>query len=256
MGLPVLNLELRYKVDLPISGKTVEVRPYLVKEEKVLLTAMETEDKKSISAAVHTILSNCTFGYDVDSLPLLDVEYLMLKLKMYSAGEVITVHVKCNNTVTRPTLDTETGEPTGESEERKCGFITDVDIDLEEKLLVDTSEILDPFIQLTDAVGVSLRSPVFDMFEAVINSESNSEVTFEILASCLDFITDEDAIIRDFTADEAQEFLGNLNKKQLKAIKAYLESIPQLTIKHDYKCIQCGYEQELVLRNFFDFFTD
>lgn len=256
MTLPVINVDLRYKVKLPISGQALEVRPYLVKEEKILLTAMESEDKKEVANAVHTILSNCTFGYDVNSLPLLDVEYLMLKLKMYSAGEVVTVHVKCNNKVTLPTLNPDTGEPTGEEEERKCGHITDIDVDLEEQLIVDTSEMISPDIPLTNTVSVSLRPPVFDMFEEVVQSDSNAEISFEILASCLDFITDEDEIIRDFTADEAQEFLGNLNKKQLKAIKSYLESIPELTIKQDYKCEQCGYEQQLVLRNFFDFFID
>ena len=114
------------------------------------------------------------------SLPLIDVEYLMMKMKMYSAGEVITVHVKCNNRVTLPTLDPETGDPTGAEEERKCGFITDIDVDLEKQLIIDPSEMLSPIVQLTDTVSVSLRPPVFDMFEEVINSDSNSKISFEI----------------------------------------------------------------------------
>jgi len=256
MGLPQLNVDLRYNITLPISGKKLEVRPYLIKEEKILLTAMESEDKKDVAVAVSKILANCTFDYDISQLPLVDIEYLMLKLKMYSAGEVITVHVKCNNKVTLPTLDPETGEPTGEEETRKCGHITDIDIDLEEHLEVDLSEMKDSKIKLTETVGVALRPPVFDMFEEVVNSDSNTALTFEVLASCLDYIWDEDEVIKEFSANEAEMFLGNLNKKQLKDIKSYLESIPDLTVKQDYKCEQCGYEQVLVLRNFFDFFTD
>lgn len=256
MALPTLNTDLRYNVTLPLSKKKLEVRPYLVKEEKILLTAMEAEDKNEIAVAVHKVLSNCTFGADVDDLPLLDIEYLMLKLKMYSAGEVITVHVKCNNEVELPTLNNETGEPTGETEKRLCGHISHVDIDLEKKLVVDTDSMKSNKITLTKDIGVVLRPPVFSMFEDVVGAKSTAKVSFEVLANCLDYIWNEDQIIKEFTSEEAEEFLGNLNKKQLKDIKEYLESIPQLEIREDYKCEQCGYEQELKLRNFFDFFTD
>lgn len=258
MTLPILNNDIRYTVDLPISGERLSVRPYLVKEEKILLTAMESENKRDIVDAVFQVLSNCTNSYPVESLPLNDVEFLLLKLKMYSSGEVVEVNVKCNNPVDRPILNKDTGQPTGETKEVPCEHVTTIEVNLEEELEMDASGILENKVILTEdhSVGVTLRPPTFGVFPDVVGDKTGTEISFEFLADAIESVWQDDEVFNDFSSEEAQNFLESLDKKQMKKIEKYLESLPKQTVEREYKCPRCAYEQKLVLKDFFDFFTD
>lgn len=244
MSLPLPNTDIRYRVTLPISQRELEVRPYLIREEKILLTAMESENKKDIATAVRQVLRNCTFDAKIDDLPLIDIEYLMLKLKMYSAGEMVPVHVKCHNKV---------------GEGKTCGHIGTIEVDLEKDLVVDTENVEDSKVPLTDTIGVKLRPPSFRLFDTVMDfsgQASGVKINYDIIADAIEMIWDDEEVFKDFSGEEVQTFLSNLNKKQMKDIHKYLDSLPALQVKKDYKCKACGYEQELVLESFFDFFTD
>ena len=229
MALPALN-EITYEIKLPISKKTVTIRPWLMREEKALLVAN----------AVVTILRNCSFDTDVERLPLLDVEYMLLHAKAYSAGEIVPIHIQCKNNVD--------GKP--------CNHIGEVDVDILKELVITTpDEKMDNRIQLTDNIGVVMRSPTFAVFKSLLQKQNLPEVSFEMMAASIDHVwMGKDEIIKDFTAQEVAEWLDNFNQKQLSQVAAYVRNLPKLQVKHNYKCKKCGFKGEFILENLFNFF--
>lgn len=256
--LPELNKTVTHKIKLPISGTEMTIRPYLVGEEKILLTAMETEDGSDIPNAIRQVISNCTFGQPIDALSWIDIEYLMLKLKMYSAGEIVELHIKCRNKVKKPTVDPLTLPEGTEPEmvEVECGAITDIAIDLSKDITVDTSKIKDNVIKLTDTIAIGLRPPRFQLLERMLSRETETAMAWDAIAECVDYVVNGDEIIRDFSADEVEKFIDSFNSKQLKAVRDYVDSLPKLEVRKEFKCDACNYSKTLVLRNFKDFFTE
>jgi len=237
--LPKLNA-IKYELELPISKRSITVRPWLVGEEKALMIAKESKNPQEIANAIVNILTNCAFGENIEALPIVDVEYLLLMVKSYSNGEVTSVNIRCNNRV----------------DDKPCGHIEEVDIDLHKEMSLSETERVDPNIQLTKTVGVTMVPPKFGSFRALLKDKTMTEITFETLAAAIHHVWNGDEIIDSFTPEELMDFVDNFTSDQLKKITAYLKSIPKLQVKHDYTCKKCGYKGEFVLENLFNFFTD
>lgn len=239
MNLPQLNA-VKYEVSLPVSKRTVEVRPWLISEEKALLIAKESEKPEEIAYAVLNILKQCTFDEDIEHMPIADVEWILLNAKAYSSGEMTNLLLRCQRK--------------GDDGE-KCSGTTPVEIDLQKEANIDDFKFdFDKTVKLTDTISVTLKSPNFGIFKKLLTSDSFAENTFQTIASAIDYITDDDEVIKNFTLDDAIKFIESMNEKQLKDVTAVLNKFPKLMVSHDYKCSKCGKKNNFKVRNFFNFF--
>jgi hypothetical protein len=240
MALPKLNVPV-YEAILPSTEKVIKYRPFLVKEEKILLTALETEDTKSLSSAVRQIVNNCVQGeLDVDKLPTFDIEYLFLRLRAKSVGEKVTIGLR----------------PYGcsKNEGGLCKNTTEVEINLEE-VKVTKNKASSSKIMLDDKIGIKMRYP--DINTINLTGENPTEAAgMDVIRGCIEMIfTEEETHERDsFTDEELDEFIDSLNSQQFKLIRNFFDNMPVLKHTVKYKCETCGEKKETTLQGLNSFF--
>jgi len=239
MALPKLNVPV-YEAILPSTEKVIKYRPFLVKEEKLLLTALEADDSKALSSAVKQIVNNCVQGeLDVDNLSTFDIEYLFLRLRAKSVGEKVTVGLR----------------PWGcpKNEGKLCESSTSVEINLEE-VKVDKSTASSSKIMLDDKIGIKMKYPDIDSVNII--GTSSEAAGMDVIRGCVDMIfTEEETYERDsFTDKELDEFIDSLNSQQFKLIKDFFDNMPVLTHTVKYKCETCGENKETTLTGLNSFF--
>ena len=202
-----------YELELPSSGKTIKYRPFLVKEEKVLVIAMESEDTKQITNAIKAVLKSCvqTKGIKIETLPTFDIEYLFLNIRGKSVGEELEVNIICPD-------DEETSVP--------------VMIALED-IQVEKSDDHSPQIKLDANLMMEMKYPSLDEFiknNFDFNEENQMDQSFQLIASCIDKIYSEEEVwaTADCTKKEVNEFLESMNSSQFKLIEKFFETMPKL----------------------------
>ena len=202
-----------YELVLPSTEKTVQYRPFLVKEEKVLVIALESEDTKQITNAIKAVLKSCvlTKGIKVENLPTFDIEYLFLNIRGKSVGEELDVTLVCPD-------DGETEVP--------------VKINLEE-IQVQRSEEHTNQIKLDDNLMMELRYPSLDQFiksNFDFKETNQMDQSFALIATCIDKIYNEDEVwaTADCTKKEVNEFLESMNSSQFKEIEKFFDTMPKL----------------------------
>jgi len=214
MPLPKINTPT-YELELPSTGKKIKYRPFLVREEKILIMALESEDMKQITSAIVQILSDCilTRGIKVSDLSTFDIEYLFLNVRAKSVGETVEVNITCPDD----------GETTVQME------IAIDDIRVQKNK--DHKEI----IKLDDNLSMKLKYPSLDQF-VENNFETNEEVSdvnrsLSMITSCIDMIYDseESWSASDCSKKELEEFVDQLNTKQFKEIETFFTTMPKLT---------------------------
>jgi len=238
MALPKLNVPV-YEAILPSTEKVIKYRPFLVKEEKLLLTAQESGED-AVLPAVKQIIKNCVQGeLDIDNMPLFDIEYLFLRLRAKSVGEEVTLGLK------------PWGCPQNNGE--LCEFTTEVSVNLEEiKCVKDkkhTSKIM-----LDDKIGIMMKYP--DISQMNIGESENDIMGMKIIKNSINMIfTEEDTHERDsFTDKELDEFVDSLNTKQMDKIRNFFETMPTLKHTVKYNCKTCGEEKETTVQGLNSFF--
>ncbi len=218
MPLPTIATPT-YELELPITKKTVKYRPFLVKEEKILVIAMESQDEKQIGRAVKDVLSNCILskGVRVDKLPTFEIEYLFLHVRGKSVGEQVEILITCPD-------DGATQVP----------VVVDID-----EIKLDVNPDHDRDVVLDDNYTLRLKYPSLGQF---IKSNFNStdvsvEETFNLVADCVDqvFSPEESFSASDCTKKELNTFLEQLNSKQFKKIETFFETMPKL--KHEFDIV-------------------
>ena len=237
MALPKLNVPV-YEAILPSTEKVIKYRPFLVKEEKLLLTAQESGDD-AVLPAVKQIIKNCVQGeLDVDNMPLFDIEYLFLRLRAKSVGEEITLGLK--------------PYPCVQNDGELCKFTTEVAINLEEIECVKNEKHTSK-IMLDNKIGILMKYP--DISQLNIKGSEN-EMGLKVIKKCINMIfTEEETHERDsFTDKELDEFIDSLNSIQMEKINNFFETMP--TIKHTakYTCKTCGEEKETTVQGLNSFF--
>ena len=237
MALPRLNVPV-YEAILPSTEKVIKYRPFLVKEEKLLLTAQESGEE-AVLPAVKQIIKNCIQGeIDVDNMPIFDIEYLFLRLRAKSIGEEVTLGLK------------PWGCPQNNGE--LCKFTTEVVINLEE-IECKKDKNHSSKIMLDDNVGIMMKYP--DISQIGIKG-SEIEMGMKVIKNCINMIfTEEETHEKDsFTDKELDEFIDSLNSKQMENINKFFETMP--TIKHTakYTCKTCGEEKETTIQGLQSFF--
>ena len=202
-----------YELELPSSGKTIKYRPFLVKEEKVLVIAMESEDTKQITNAIKAVLKSCvqTKGIKIESLPTFDIEYLFLNIRGKSVGEELEVNVICPD-------DEETTVP--------------VMIALED-IQVEKMDGHSPQIKLDSKLMMEMKYPSLDEFiknNFDFKEENQMDQSFQLIASCIDKIYSDEEVwaTADCTKKEVNEFLESMNSSQFKLIEKFFETMPKL----------------------------
>ena len=235
MALPILNTPT-YEVELPISKQNVKYRPFLVKEEKILLMALESQDQKQIMNAMRDIIDACTFGkIESRELPVAELEFLFLKLRSKSVGEKSNIGLKCTS----------------------CSTQNDFEINLEEVDL-DIQGAKSNKLMLTDNVGIIMKYPTSDdVLRNIDSKKSDVENTYAVIAASIDKIFDSQNVYEASTQSkkELQDFIDSLNKQQFELIKDFFTNLPKLKLPVDFMCTKCGASNHVVLEGLESFFA-
>ena len=228
-----------YELEIPSSGKKIKYRPFLVKEEKILIIAMESEDNKQIAEAVKNVISNCilTKGIKVEELSTFDIEYIFLNIRGKSVGEEVEVLITCpDDEVTKvPTL-----------------------INLDD-IRVQTSEKHSRDIKLDDNLTMRMKYPSMNEFVKSnfnVNDMIDVDDTFDLISSCIEQVYSEEESwsASDCTKKELSEFLEQLSSKQFKEIENFFETMPKLSHIITVTNPNTGIESEVVLEGLAAFF--
>ena len=233
MALPKLATA-KYELTLPSTGNKVEYRPFLVKEEKILLTAQATGEESDMLRAVEQIIENCTFGtLKTGDLPFFDIEYVFIKLRSKSIGEVATVKL----------LMPDDGETQ-----------VDVDINLDEVECVrDVSH--NALIQLTDDIGLTLDYPRVEAL-AKLGDLSEDQAGFAIVKDCVSQIHDAENVYAksDMDSKELDEFIDSLTHSQFEKVQEFFDTMPKVKHTVKVKNPNTGVVNEIVIEGMQNFF--
>ena len=229
-----------YELELPSTGQSIQYRPFLVKEEKVLVIALESEDNKQITTAIKAVLKSCilTKGVKVESLPTFDIEYLFLNIRGKSVGEELEVNVICPD-------DGETTVP--------------VVINLDE-IEVQKDENHSNKIKIDDSIMMELKYPSLDQFiknNFDFNDKNAMDQSFDLIATCIDKIYTEDEVwaTADCTKKEVKEFLESMNSNQFKEIESFFETMPKLSHTISVTNPKTKVKSDVVLEGLASFFA-
>ena len=228
-----------YELVLPSTGKKIKYRPFLVKEEKILILALESEDPKQITNAIKTTLKSCisTRGIKVEDLPTFDIEYIFLNIRGKSVGESVDVLVTCPD-------DNET------QVEHKI-YIDEIQIEKDEKH--------NPDIKLDPSLTLRMKYPSLNEFvknNFNVSDDNTLQASMDIIVSCIDVVYSEDEswAAADCTKKELDEWLGTLNTSQFKEIEYFFETMPKLTHKVKVMNPNTKVESEVTLEGLTSFF--
>jgi len=228
-----------YELELPSTGKTIQYRPFLVKEEKLLVIALESEDTKQITTAIKAVLRNCilTKGVKVEALPTFDIEFLFLNIRGKSVGEDLEVNILCPD-------DGKTSVP--------------VSINLDD-IVVQKSENHTNQIKLDTKIMMEMKYPSLDEFiknNFDFNDTNQMDQSFKLIASCIDKIYTEDDVwaSEDCTKKEMNDFLESMNSSQFKEIEKFFESMPKLKHTIEVTNPNTKVTSEVVLEGLASFF--
>jgi hypothetical protein len=242
--LPKLDVPI-YEVKLLSSGKVIRFRPFLVKEQKLFLMASESEDSKETINVIRQVLRNCILDdISIDDLPTFDLEWLFMHLRARSVEEVVDLKYKCNNTV-----KDEKGE------EDRCTGVVNFKMNLLEIEPTRHPEHTNK-IQLTENLGVCLKYPSFEMIQKY-ESLSEANIMSKVLVDCIDYLYDKEQVYyaKDNTKEELDEFVDNLQQKDLEKIKHFFETMPEIKKNVQFKCPKCAYEENIEIKGIQNFFV-
>ena len=228
-----------YELVLPSTDQTIQFRPFLVKEEKLLVLALESEDNKQITTAIKSVLKNCviTKGIKVEQLPTFDIEFLFLNIRGKSVGEELEVNIVCP--------DDETTQVT-------------VDINLDD-IQVQKNEEHNKQIKLDENLMMEMKYPSLDQFiknNFDFNEKNQMDQSFQLIASCIDKIYSEEEVwaTADCTKKEVNDFLEQMNSGQFKLIETFFETMPKLSHTIKITNPKTKVENDVVLEGLASFF--
>ena len=239
MPLPKISTP-SYELELPSTGQVIKYRPFLVREEKLLLIALESEDSKQITTAIKTVIKNCieTKGIKVETLPTFDIEYLFLNIRAKSVGEEIEVNIICPD---------------------------DEDTTVKVKLNVDEIKVTKNsdhknIIKIDDNIMMEMKYPSLEQFiksNFDFSEKNTMEQSFELISDCIDKIYTEEEVwsTSDVTKKELIEFLEQMNSSQFKEIETFFETMPKLSHKIEVTNPNTKVKSEVVLEGLSSFFA-
>ena len=239
MPLPTI-VTPTYELTLPSNGKKIKYRPFLVKEEKVLVIALESEDNKQITTAIKSVLKNCILskGIKVEDLPTFDIEYLFLNIRGKSVGEDLEVNIICPD-------DEKTQVP--------------VTIALDE-IEVQKDDNHTNKIKIDDSIMMEMKYPSLEQFiknNFDFNEKNMMDQSFDLIATCIDKVYTEDEVwtAADCTKKEMRDFLEQMNSQQFKEIETFFETMPKLSHTINVTNPKTKVKSDVVLEGLSSFFA-
>jgi hypothetical protein len=234
MALPKV-VTPEFTTTLPSTGKKIRFRPFLVKEEKILLMAMEGNDSIEISTTVRNILKSCVLDeINVDKLPTFDIEHLFLQLRAKSVGEVVELRVRHQNP------------------ESECKGFADVTVNIDEIKITPFSRD-DTKIMMNDEIGVVVHYPTIN---DIIDLElTNADSIMNLVVNCVDYAFDKNQIYNEFTRQEMIDFLESFNSDQFVNLIKFFDKIPKIHYDLNWTCPTCGESETIELEGLTSFFT-
>lgn len=236
MALPTVEAP-KYRTTLFSTGDIVEYRPFLVKEEKVLLIALESKDVNQMVQAMYDIIDACTFNtLNVRKLPTYDMEHLFVQIRQKSVGEKQRVEVKCP----------------------ECGTPNEFELNFDKvKLSSDPKEINDT-IRISDNIAIKLKHPTLTEVYGVIKQDQTvAEQSINVAASAVDTIFYGEDVYDEAntTLEDIKQFIENLSSEQYKGIQEFVSKVPKIELDVAYTCQNCGHHEEETIRGLQSFFT-
>ena len=229
-----------YELVLPSTDQTIQFRPFLVKEEKLLVLALESEDNKQITTAIKSVLKNCvlTKGIKVEQLPTFDIEFLFLNIRGKSVGEELEVNIVC-------------------PDDEKTQVTVDINLD---DIQVQKNEEHNKQIKLDDNLMMEMKYPSLDQFiknNFDFNEKNQMDQSFQLIASCIDKIYNEEEVwaTADCTKKEVNDFLEQMNSGQFKLIETFFETMPKLSHTISVTNPKTKVESDVVLEGLASFFA-
>lgn len=235
MALPKLNDTPKYDIVIPSTNALVRFRPFLVKEEKVLMMAMESQDSKQILDTVVDTISACVID-DIprNSLTVFDVEYLFTQIRAKSVGETSTINMTCS----------------------ECSEDTQVTVNIGD-ITIDVPDV-ETLIPLTDTISIEMKYPSWASLlgDDINENQSAVDVTFRLIAQCIDAVItpDERILMRDQSVDEVNEFIEGMTQEQFTKVREFVESMPRMKKDVEYTCSFCQHNNKYTLEGLADFF--
>lgn len=260
MKLPSIPVP-RFDITLPSSGKVVSARPFLVSEQKIILYAVEIKAEDQIFNAIDDVLDNCLFGkVDIDTLPLYDVEHIMLQIRARSVSEKININYICNHIIEDKVVNAEVIKHHPDAEP----ILGKGPCDERIPLTVDISRVLcaipeeresSPTIMFSETIGVQMRDMKYREYKQIRSIKDASTRALSTIAACVDTVIDGEDLHThtDFSQDEMVAWLGELTNQDFRALKEYALNLPTLESHHQLTCPSCGHGGEVHLKGLNDF---
>jgi len=248
MNLPKIELPT-FELEMPCTGKKVTFRPFLVKEQKILLMALESKAEEDIIRGIKQIISNCVINkdFDVEDMSSVDLEYFFMNLRARSIGEKINLNYTCKNIV----------------EEKECNNIMKFEHDiLSAKIERDPTH--DKTIFFTKDVGVVMKYPSMKMAENMIlktkaksKDKSDIDIALDIIIDCMDYIFEKENIfyIKEMNRDQVKDYIENIPKTSFDKIEKFFNTMPKINSVAQHKCAKCGFEHNIKLDGITNFFV-
>jgi hypothetical protein len=243
MALPKIDLPT-YDVSLVSRGLT-KFRPFTVKEQKILMAALETEDFDVAIASIKQVINNCLVEkIDVDELPMIDLELLFLAIRSKSMGEKLNLYFNCNQPV--PTDMTGNTKP--------CGMVLELEVNIDQ---LEPIKLKDKRIQLTPDIIVEMKYPTFNLINLLQKANNAVDAELIVVGGCLDKFYNKNEVINvaDASVQEVIEFLESLTDDKYEKLISWVRSTPKVRKKVETVCPKCSKKHEIQLEGLADFFT-
>ena len=240
MALPI-NTTPTYSVTLPSTGQQIQYRPFLVKDQKNLLLAQQSENQEVMASTLKSVIADCLTDkqFDLDNLATFDMEYLFLHIRGKSVGEEIPLILKC---------DEDHGE-----DNRKASIKYSVKVD---DIKVEFSDEHVSKFELFNGVGVQMRYPSFDILDKIKTKANDADMMFEVIGQCIEYVYDDQEVYytHEQTKEEIAQFLDNLTSEQFDKIQKFFDTMPKLTHTVEYNCPVCSKHHKVKIEGLQSFF--
>ncbi len=237
MALPKLSNDRPiYEMVIPSTKETVKFRPFLVKEQKSLLVAFESQDQKQILNSMLVCIESCVPGVDIKKLATFDVDYMFTQVRSKSVGETSTVLSSCT----------------------KCNEENEIKINLAD-IAVNSDGLKTEIIPINEDISVEMKYPTYEDTLSYTESEmdkNSAELLFNSIATCINAVQtkDENILLKHEPKEEVNTFINSLTNQQLEKITSFVDNIPTLIHEQTYECSKCGHENTLAMKGLQDFF--
>lgn len=236
MALPRLNEQPIYEVTIPSTGDVKRFRPFLVKEQRNMLIALESKDPRQMMNGLLNCITSCVEGIDQNTLTTSDADYVFTMIRSKSAGESTKVETNCKN----------------------CGHRNEVKINLDE-VEVKKSGLSD-VIKLTDSISLKMKYPTYNdiIQNGILNDENNMvENTFTTIVSCIHSVMteEENILLKDQPKKEIEDFINSLSTEQFAKVQEFVDEMPTMELNTSFVCEQCNEKSDVQLRGMQDFFS-